>query len=68
LKNRIPIGNDAENEYTTNIQIADLNVLNAAFAVIKWKKMCGFYQDLEQEYFSCYVLNTSQLLNDDIAA
>jgi antirestriction protein ArdC len=26
-----------------NIQIAELNALNAALAVIKWKKLCGFY-------------------------
>ncbi len=29
---------DEENLYATNIQVADLNALNAAMAVIKWKK------------------------------
>ena len=37
----------ADNEYDHNIQIADLNALNAALAVIKWKKLFGFYRDLE---------------------
>lgn len=54
-----------ENEYSTNIQIADLNALNAALAVIKWKKLIGFYQDLKEEYHSTYTINTAQLLNED---
>ena len=32
-----------EDEYHQNIQIAELNALNAALAVIKWKKLMGFY-------------------------
>ncbi len=32
--------------YASNIQVADLNALNAALAVIKWKKIRGFYFDL----------------------
>lgn len=54
-----------ENEYSTNIQIADLNAFNALMAVIKWKKLSGFYQDLKQEYNSTYTINTSQLINED---
>jgi hypothetical protein len=54
-----------DDEYQTNIQIADLNMLSAAFAVIKWKKLCGFYQDLSQEHNSTYSLNVNQLLSDD---
>jgi hypothetical protein len=43
LRKRVSFANDAErNEYATNIQIADLNALNAALAVIKWKKLAGF--------------------------
>ncbi|MGN1157923.1 MAG: ThiF family adenylyltransferase [Agathobacter sp.] len=34
-----------DDPYSTNIQIAELNALNAAFAVIKWKKKFGFYLD-----------------------
>lgn len=32
--------------YQSNIQTADLNAFCALMAVIKWKKHCGFYQDL----------------------
>lgn len=43
LAKRINFVENDENEYAQNIQIADMNALNAAFAVIKWKKMRGFY-------------------------
>ena len=42
---------EAANEYSRNVQIADLNALNAALAVIKWKKSCGYYDDITQEIF-----------------
>ncbi len=67
LFNRISCGDDLENEYSTNIQIAELNSINACLAVIKWKKICGFYQDLKQEFNTTYTLNVSQLTNDDFA-
>ena len=56
---------DALNEYSTNIQIADLNALNAALAVIKWKKICGFYLDLEREHFVAYTLDGNAMVNED---
>ena len=52
-------------EYDTNVQIADLNALNAALAVIKWKKLLGFYRDLEQEYNSTYTTDGNHLTNVD---
>jgi len=36
---RIDFGEGEHNEYAQNIQIADANALNAALAVIKWKKL-----------------------------
>jgi len=63
---RIPFQNGgAENEYSTNIQTADLNALNAALAVIKWKKLYGFYVDLENEHNSTYITSGNELINDD---
>ena len=55
----------AEDIYDENIQIADLNALNAALAVIRWKKYCGFYRDYGREHFSAYTVNTNQLSNGD---
>lgn len=57
-----------QNEYATNIQIADLNCINAALAVIKWKKLCGFYQDLKEEHNLLYFINTNKLMNEDFTA
>jgi hypothetical protein len=54
----------AENLYRQNIQIADLNALNAALAVIKWKKLRGVYQDLDHEHDATYVISGNRLLND----
>ncbi|MDP2088544.1 MAG: ThiF family adenylyltransferase [Flavobacteriaceae bacterium] len=54
-----------ENEYSNNIQIADLNCLNAMLAVLKWKKLSGFYQDIKQEHNSLFLINTNKLLNED---
>lgn len=54
-----------DNLYAKNIQIADLNALNAALAVIKWKKMFGFYADLEHEHNALYLISGNTLLNGD---
>jgi molybdopterin/thiamine biosynthesis adenylyltransferase len=65
INNRIGGDDIQDNEYATNIQIADLNCLNATLAVIKWKKLSGFYQDLKEEHNIIYSTNTSQLINND---
>ena len=55
--------NDFDGEYATNIQIADLNALNAALAVTKWKRMVGFYADTRHEVVSYYDVDGNQLSN-----
>lgn len=65
ISTRIPNVENEQNDYSTNIQIAELNAFNATQAVIKWKKLSGFYQDLEREHHSTYSINVSQLLNED---
>ena len=54
-----------DDEYNRNIQIADLNALNAALAVVKWKKLFGFYRDLKFENHSQFSIDTNLLLNED---
>ena len=56
-------GDDAPGEYERNIQLAELNALNAALAVIKWKKVRGFYNDLTRELNSEYVIDGNKLIN-----
>ena len=57
---------DEQNEYDKNIQIADLNALNAVLAVIRWKKMREFYFDRKNERYNSYTIAGSLLLNEDI--
>jgi molybdopterin/thiamine biosynthesis adenylyltransferase len=54
-----------EDEYDRNIQVADLNCLNAALAVTKWKKLCGFYLDHEKEYHSTYTIDCNMFTSND---
>jgi hypothetical protein len=54
-----------DNIYGDNIQLADLNALNAALAVIKFKKHFGVYADFENEHYSAYTIDGNHLLNED---
>lgn len=63
-KQRISFADNGEEYvYTSNIQVADLNLLNAAMALIKWKKIRGFYWDSEQEYHSMYTIDSNTFVN-----
>ncbi len=65
VRKRISFAEEDDDAYEQNIQIADLNALNAIMAVIKWKKLFGFYIDLEHEYSSTYTVDGNHLLNED---
>ena len=56
-------GGDAGDEYDRNVQLAELNALNAALAVIKWKKVRGFYSDHQGELNCEYVIDGNKLIN-----
>lgn len=58
-------GGGANDLYASNIQVADLNALNAALAVVKWKKIRGFYRDLEKEHHATYTTDGNILVNGD---
>lgn len=62
---RIDFTGDGKNVYSQNIQIADLNALNAALAVLKWKKMCGFYGAIKNKHFSAFTIDVGAIINDD---
>jgi hypothetical protein len=65
---RISFVGDDNDLYAQNIQIADLNALNAALAVVKWKKLFGFYADLRKEHFSTYTVDGNSLTSEDIGS
>jgi hypothetical protein len=58
-------GGGADDVYASNIQVADLNALNAIMAVVKWKKLRGFYRDLEGELHTTYTTDGNLLLNEE---
>jgi len=39
-------------------------MLNAALAVLRWKKFTGFYQDFEKEHHTTYCTNVNQFLSE----
>lgn len=57
---------DPDADYSKSIHIADLNMLNAALAVIRWKKHCGFYRDFGHEHFTAYSIDTNSLANEEM--
>ncbi len=65
---RVSFAEPDGDEYGQNIQIAELNMLAAALAVIRWKKHLGVYLDLEEEHFSAYTIDGNHLLNEDLSA
>jgi hypothetical protein len=55
----------AENEYSTNIQIVELNALNAALAVIQWKKRYGIYRDSSRANSYSYSIAANEMANQE---
>lgn len=66
LSHRLDFNEDEEDVlYRSNIQVADMNALNAAMAVIKWKQLMGFYLDQEQPHNLSYTLSLQSLSRGD---
>lgn len=59
---------DEQDDYGTNIQIAELNALNAAVAVIHWKRQYGFYDNTEQSMHVQMAAEQLKIYTDDDAA
>lgn len=65
-RGRMPLTDSAEDDvYSKNVQISELNALNAVMAVLKWKKLYGVYQDLEEEHFATYQTNTNTMASEE---
>lgn len=57
-------GDVAANEYATNIQISELNALNAAFAVLEWKKLYGIYADRRHHAYTGFAIGTGEAVGE----
>lgn len=62
---RVSFANPEDDEYSSNIQISELNSLNADFAIIKWKKYYGYYSDLSFELDSSFSIDVNKIINND---
>jgi hypothetical protein len=60
-------GGGGADDYDQNIQIVELNALNAALAVIRFKKHFGFYADDIGDHHSVYVVNENLLISEERA-
>lgn len=54
--------------YASNIQVADMNALNAMFAVIRWKQHFGFYADSEQAHNISFAIGFQSLARAETTA
>ena len=65
----IPMDDDESDAlYRQNIQVADLNALNAQLAVIKWKQLFGFYEDRARSHQATFTVATQSLTRGELAA
>ncbi|MBA3033710.1 MAG: ThiF family adenylyltransferase [Gammaproteobacteria bacterium] len=51
--------------YRSNIQVADMNMLNAVLAVHLWKKHCTFYLDHWQPHHHTYSIDSASLTRSE---
>ena len=52
------------NEYATNIQIAELNALNACLAVLRWKQYFGVYRDGRNSFYLGLSIGTGEIVQE----
>jgi len=63
-KNIVPVTNIPEDVYRNNIQISELNALNASLAVIRYKQLRGFYLDDSSYYNILFTLDNFQSIGE----
>ncbi|MCP5272478.1 MAG: hypothetical protein H6932_14830 [Burkholderiaceae bacterium] len=62
LDSCVPTDDDADDMlYRQNIQVADMNALNAQLAVTKWKQHFGFYADDHSPHNTLFGVNSTSL-------
>ena len=64
-KKLAPLTNIPDDVYKSNIQISELNALNACMAVIKYKQLRGFYQDDKSYYHSLFNIDGTNLVGEN---
>ncbi len=63
-KGLVEMADAPDEEYRSNIQIGELNALNASLAVIKFKKLRGFYFDEQPNFHQVLELGECKLFSE----
>lgn len=67
LAQRLDLDEDnADVLYRSNIQVVELNALNAALAVARWKQYMGFYLDQQEAHNLSFSLPLQSLSRDEL--
>ncbi len=64
-KNLVPMTDLPDDVYRNNIQISELNALNACLAIIKYKQLKSFYADDRNYYHMLYTIDNSTIMGED---
>jgi molybdopterin/thiamine biosynthesis adenylyltransferase len=62
----VPAISAGEDDYSSNVQLAELNALNAILAVIRWKRHLGFHATHEAANMTVYKLFLNEIRNGDL--
>lgn len=63
LKHEFNSDGDSEDIYASNIQISEINSLAADIAVIRWKRLVGYYADSVFDLNSIYSIDMNSIIN-----
>lgn len=67
LRKMVPHTNNPDDVYKTNIQIGELNALNACMAVIRYKQLRGFYAESLVNYNLLFDISDLRIVGSDLA-
>jgi hypothetical protein len=61
-----PAAPPGDDDYGSNIQVADLNALNALLAIIRWKRHLGYYATESMSDETVFKLYSNEIRNGDV--
>lgn len=64
-KRLAPMADYPDDEYKVNIQISELNAMNASIAILKYKQIRGFYSDCRDYYNVLFDINDSHIVGEN---
>lgn len=65
VSNYIDFEQDNDDVYSSNIQIAECNCLNATLSVIRWKKYFGVYADMVNKFQDGYSIEMGEIVHEN---